>query len=219
MLLAGLAAHPAPAGERLVVVELFTSQGCSSCPPADALLAALAEKPGVLALAFHVDYWDRLGWKDPFSTPLATRRQRSYGDQFRLRAIYTPQIVVDGRSEMVGSDRTAVTRAIAAAAPPAAAADASIVRTPDGVAVKVAASAEAGALRVQLVGFVRGHVTRVTAGENAGRTLADSNIVVSLDTLGDEPGEWNLRADASTNYAVLVQARDGRMLGAAVLMR
>ena len=172
----------------------------------------------MLALAFHVDYWDRLGWKDPFSTPLATRRQRAYGDQFRLRAIYTPQIVVDGRAEMVGSDRAAVTRAIAAAET-AALADTTIARTPDGVAVKVAASGEPGAMRVQLVGFVRARVTRVTAGENAGRTLADSNIVVSLDTLGDGPGEWNLRADENTNYAVLVQARDGRMLGAAVLTR
>src|SRR5437870_8060822 len=102
----------AQAGERPIVVELFTSQGCSSCPPADALLAELARRPDVLALSFHVDYWDRLGWKDPFSSRAATERQNRYAKLLALPTVYTPQIVVDGKWQAVGSDRADVEHAL-----------------------------------------------------------------------------------------------------------
>ena len=220
-LFAGFLAHPVAAADRPVVVELFTSQGCSSCPPADALLGELAQRKDVLALAYHVDYWDRLGWKDPYSSAAATRRQRQYGDQFRLRAIYTPQIVVDGRAEMVGSDRRAVARAIQAAAQataaPAPRFDIDLVREANDIRVHVGADAALAGARVQLVGYVRGRTTRVTAGENAGRMLAEANIVVSSEILSEGAGDWRVPAAADRAYAVLVQAPDGRILGAAAL--
>src|SRR5205814_1096869 len=102
----------AQAETRPVVVELFTSQGCSSCPPADRLLSELAERPDVIALGLHIDYWDDLGWKDPLSSPEATARQRDYARQFGRRQVYTPQLVVDGTEEAVGSDRAAVLQAL-----------------------------------------------------------------------------------------------------------
>src|SRR5918996_4983900 len=100
-----LAAPPlARAQTNPVVVELFTSQGCSSCPPADALLAELAGKDGVIALALHVDYWDYLGWADSFASPAFTARQRAYAKKAHSRTIYTPQMIVQGEDRLVGSD-------------------------------------------------------------------------------------------------------------------
>ena len=97
------AAHP-------TVVELFQSQGCSSCPPAEANVGAISDRPDVLALAFEVDYWDRLGWKDPYSSTQATRRQRLYAGLLHSASVYTPQMVVDGRTDVVGSDRATALR-------------------------------------------------------------------------------------------------------------
>src|SRR5690349_4207594 len=108
-----LLASPA-ASQGFAVVELFTSEGCSSCPPADKLLAELAHKPGVYALEFHVDYWNSLGWRDPYSAAAYSNRQRDYGDE-----VYTPQMVVNGTNVFVGSNRqsaeAAITSALAAA--------------------------------------------------------------------------------------------------------
>eukprot|EP01035_Chromulina_nebulosa_P060700 gene60700-83037_t len=114
--LALLAPVAAQAQTRPVVVELFTSQGCSSCPPADELLHALAQRGEVLALAFHVTYWDRLGWKDRWSLPEATARQRAYSRQAGSGQIYTPQMMIDGRIDVVGSDVRGVRAGLARAA-------------------------------------------------------------------------------------------------------
>src|SRR6516162_11701198 len=101
-------------GDAPVVLELFTSQGCSSCPPADALLGKLAKRTDVLPLAFHVDYWDYIGWKDPYASKEATDRQYAYGRSLGLNMVYTPQMVIDGSQDVVGSDEGAVIRGIAA---------------------------------------------------------------------------------------------------------
>src|SRR6202041_1548073 len=111
-LIAGLSPVAATAAERPVVVELFTSQGCSSCPPANAYLNELSrDRRDILPLAFHVTYWDRLGWKDPFSLEAATQRQDRYGHRFG-DVSYTPEMVVDGAAGMVGSARGDVSSAI-----------------------------------------------------------------------------------------------------------
>ena len=183
-----LAAAPAWAFERRpVVLELFTSEGCSSCPPADQLLTDLDHgQPGVLALAFHITYWDRLGWPDPFALPAATKRQEEYASKLGLDTIYTPQLIVDGRQDVVGSDEPSVRSAVRHAAP--AASDAvrvTLARSAGGVTVEVGPGAAASAT-VLIAGFDGKHVTTVKHGENAGRTLAETNIVRGLV----RAGEW-----------------------------
>lgn len=177
-----------------VLVELFTSEGCSSCPPADALLARLsAEQPipgaEVIALGLHVDYWDRLGWKDPFSSPLFSARQRSHAARFRSSRIYTPQLVVDGEVELVGSDERRARGAIAEAArrtkPPVAISAGS--RRGGRLAVTIRleslpASARRASLLVALVDDAR--TTEVPRGENAGRTLSHAAVARSLTEVG-----------------------------------
>lgn len=227
VLFAGLAAlgasfaggPAASAADRPVVVELFTSQGCSSCPPADVLLGELARRDDVLALSFHVDYWDRLGWKDPFSSPMATARQRAYAQKLGLRTVYTPQAVVDGTAEMVGSDRRAVARAIAAARAQQTV-DVKLVRDAGDLVVRVGPVEGMGRTSVQLVAYAPGQTTRVTAGENGGRSLANANIVRSVEMLGvagPAAGEWRVPAEAGPGFAVLVQGADGKVLGAAAI--
>jgi hypothetical protein len=204
------------ADTRPVVVELFTSQGCSSCPPADALLRELAGRPDVIALGYHISYWDRLGWKDPLSSEASTDRQKAYASRLGGR-IYTPQLVVEGTGEMVGSDRAAVAAALRRARPEAVA--------PVGFAAdrgSVAIGPGAGAGEVLLVRFVRGRVTEIAAGENAGRTLHDANGVTAIVRLGEWDGAARrFRIEpprAGEGLAVLVQAADGVMLGAAAIV-
>jgi hypothetical protein len=218
-------AAPVQAGERPIVVELFTSEGCSSCPPADALLAGLASRPEVLALSFHVDYWDRLGWKDPFSSPEATRRQHRYAVLLGLATVYTPQIIVDGKWQAVGSDRGEVERALDAArrdgndVPVAVVVDHGRAQIKLGQA-KFDPGGEGVSGAVLLIGFDRRHVTAVARGENGGRTLAHVDVVRSVE----EVAKFDGRASAievpihspSDRVAAIVQAEDGRVLGVAV---
>lgn len=206
-------AHAEPAAP--VVVELFTSQGCSSCPPADAFLAELARRSDVLPLAFHVDYWDRLGWRDPFSSSAATARQRDYARELGLPTVYTPQIVVNGRHDAVGSDRRQVTAAIAATAGPSV----PIALAVENGALSIGIGTGSGAGKLWLVTFDPRHETAVTRGENAGRTLVDINIVRSLDAVGAWDGSPITLSrplpPAGSGAALLLQAQDGRILGAA----
>jgi hypothetical protein len=184
-----LAGSPALAAtNRPVLIELFTSQGCNSCPPADALLGELAQQPGVLALAFHVDYWNGLGWSDPFSSKLATARQRDYAQRLGKRSIYTPQLVVDGSDDAVGSDRADVTALIQAAQRRAATGPSIETAMEGGQRVVRLGAGPAAHGTVWLAGYDRSHVTPVGRGENGGRTLTEYRVVRSLVRLGDWTG-------------------------------
>lgn len=208
-----------PALARPVVVELFTSQGCSSCPPAEALLGELAGRDDLLALGFHVTYWDDLGWKDTASFAGATERQATYAALLG-EGNFTPQLVIDGRRSVVGSRRTEATSAVAAArAEMDAETKIAIVRRNGRIAVTVGAGK--GSVKVFLVGFDRSLRTPVARGENSGRTLVQANVVRSLRTLGTwsgEPLEFSEALPAGQDAAVIVQQSDGRILGAARLV-
>lgn len=216
-----LSAAPDPTPRRTpVLVELFTSEGCSSCPPADALLLRLSREqpvPGahVVALSEHVDYWDDLGWRDPHSDPAHSLRQASYVRNLRRDAPYTPQIVVDGERDLVGSREGAIREAIAAAA-----------ARPKG-SILVAPASQAGSVRVEaswrgqeeadvfLAVVRRLATTRVSRGENAGRTLQHASVVLSLDRVGTGDGRWEdvvrprRTLEADDQLVAFVQAKGG----------
>jgi hypothetical protein len=195
-LLAALAvagSHASPAPRTPVLVELFTSEGCSSCPPADALLARLLrEQPvdgaEVIPLSLHVDYWNRLGWKDPYSAKAFSARQQRYAKAFGEDKLYTPQIVVNGREEGIGTDEATVRRMIGAAAP----------RPQLPVKVTARAVGRSLTLSIDLPPAPAGDDTvdvfvalteddlssAVKRGENVGRTLTHVAVVRALQTLG-----------------------------------
>jgi hypothetical protein len=216
-----LAPAVARAADRPVVVELFTSQGCSSCPPANAFLNELAhDRTDVLPLAFHVTYWDRLGWKDPFSLEAATERQDVYGHRFGDGS-YTPEIVVDGASSHVGSDRREVGSAIDQAKRQSAAA-ASLSVTRDGGKLLIDIGAGTGNGRLLLIGFDHSHQTSIRRGENSGRTLEEANVVRSILAIGDWQGtalRLTEKFPEGEDAAVVIEAPDGRILGAARLAK
>jgi len=220
-----LTAAPARA-ERPLVVELFTSQGCSSCPPADRVLGDLANQPGVLALAFHVDYWDRLGWKDPYSSAEWTKRQRAYGETLTgsryAGRIYTPQLVIEGRSDAVGSDVAAIRRGMEKARAGAVDVGAELRREAGGVKVSArAAGAQSAQVLLMVVDPPR--VTQVPRGENAGAALREARIVRRLDVLRPYSGAAldltvaDPRSEPGQTLALLVQKPDGSIIGAASL--
>ena len=210
----------AAASPRPAVIELYTSQGCSSCPPADALLGELTRKSNVLALAFHVDYWNNLGWTDPYSLRDAVIRQSAYSKARGQASVYTPQVVVDGRDEYLGSDRGKIERAVGE------------VRTGVPVTLDVVDQNLVIALGgaqclapsdVLAVTFLRKAVSKIGRGENSGRTLEEFNIVRSIRKIGKWSGEAatlhvplsTIPRDA-TDFAVLVQLPgQAQIIGAA----
>jgi hypothetical protein len=208
----------ARAAERAVpvVVELFTSQGCNSCPPADTYLGELAKRPGVLALSLHVDYWDYIGWKDPFAQHAFTLRQREYSHALAQRYVYTPQMVINGRAQGVGSERAEIEKLISAAAKPASPETRPTIRI-EGDSVRIAGGQEeAGRLpaAVWLVLFDAEHWTPVARGENAGQKLGEYNVVREWRQLGlydGKPAAFKTGLDPATSgrsgCAVLLQSR------------
>lgn len=201
-------------GHGLTVVELFQSQGCSSCPPANANLAAIAGRDDIVALNYSVTYWDYLGWKDTFARPEFTARQRAYRASGHSDGVYTPQMVIDGRTALVGASRGQLAAAIRDAGPviggPALSVANGTLRIGEG----------RGRAQVLLVTYdPRDREVPVRAGENAGRTLPHRNIVTSLRRIG----EWNGRplalpvapAPAGLRQAVLLQQGEGGAIIAA----
>jgi hypothetical protein len=171
---------PAP-----MVVELFTSEGCSSCPPADALVGELMQRQHVLPLSFHVDYWDYIGWKDRFADPAFTQRQRAYAEAQGSTMVYTPQMIVAGAIDVVGSDRKAVENALKVAYTRNIMYRIQVVREKDGGVVARFPEAPIGVpATVWLVTYQKSAQSRVKAGENAGRDLMTYNVVRSLQKIG-----------------------------------
>ena len=231
----GISAGDAGAQDRPVVVELFTSQSCFSCPSAEEFLGKLAREPDLIALEFHVDYWNDLNygsagrWKDPFSRPEFTRRQQNYNQQSRNKpGVYTPQMVIDGRAHVAGHRRDEVESLIATAkARPGT--DLALSITEDsggGMSVSIPASDFRGEADVMMVLYDDAHETPIRRGENAGRTLTYSNVVRELGPIGTYRGEaivleLPMRADrdaARDGCAILVQeAGLGPILGAAMI--
>ena len=183
-----------------VVVELYTSQGCSSCPPADAFLSVLAEREDVIALGFHVDYWDYIGWKDVFGKPEFSARQKAYAKAARRRSIYTPQMIIGGEADVVGTHPMDVTDLIDQYRDRPASVALEVQR--GGETVRIAARVlrqVQGPLIVQLIRYQPEARVDVTRGENAGHALTYSNIVTEWRILG----EW----DGQTPYAATVEAK------------
>ena len=209
--------------KRPVVVELYTSQGCSSCPPADELAGELTEIPGVLPLSFHVDYWDYIGWKDPFASPYNTERQRSYARELALRYVYTPQMVIDGSYDAVGFRRGEVFGAIKNAA--ADQADIEMAIDPQtGQLLVPAGEAPADGATLWLAVYDHQHSTEIKRGENAGRNLSYYNVVRDLRELGTWNGEALELAldlsDVGENDACVVllqEGKTGRILSAVAM--
>lgn len=218
MLLAGAASlvgSGSHAAANPVVLELFTSQGCSSCPPADALLGVLARRQGIIALAWHVDYWNRLGWRDHFASSEATARQESYARQLGSE-VFTPALVINGASVVVGSDRSAVERAILAAVPFSV--PVTLNRTAEGLIADIGPGY--GPLRALSILYDIQHETDVGAGENRGERLREYRIVRQADVLGEWPGAARQFTVSPTGIGqgrvILVQSADLRVVGAAI---
>ena len=211
----------AEAAARPAVIELFTSEGCSSCPPAEAYIGELATRADVLPLAFHVDYWDELGWRDQFELRIATPRQRKYQQVLHLRNSYTPQVILDGRADYVGSSRAAIGSALQK---PREGVPVTLSIAGGEIHVSLESSELGRGTEVLLVSYLRKAVSPIGRGENAGRTLEEYNIVRSMSTLGRWDGsqrEFLARLDSlprdATDVAVLVQASgQGAIVGAAM---
>jgi hypothetical protein len=200
-----IAAGPAP-----VVVELFTSQGCNSCPPADALLGELAGRDHVLPLSFHVTYWDRLGWPDSFGLAASTRRQQAYADRLGRRGLYTPQMVIGGRLDAVGSQRHRVLQAIELLQSHPEPAPAITIANRE----LILAAGDQGACTLWLIGFDRAHDVAIERGENRGRTLRYHNVVRTIERLGRWTG-----ATRTFELPLARHAAEGRSAMAIVVQR
>ncbi|MCW5722262.1 MAG: DUF1223 domain-containing protein [Devosia sp.] len=220
LVLASAAPAETTRNDAKVVVELFTSQGCASCPPADALLTSLAERPDVVALAYHVDYWDYIGWQDTFGHETFSDRQRAYAKSWGSSRIYTPQMVVNGQKPVVGSRRTEVQGAISDAQLPLAI---EVRREGDMLKVHVPPDAELPNAVVWLVTYIDRADVSIDRGDNAGKAMVYTQVVTGRQILG----MWEARSGAelklplnemlgagNSGLAILVQLENKGLPGA-----
>ncbi len=220
-LIAGLGAVPVAAqSTQGVLVELFTSQGCSSCPPADAVLEKLSQTAGVIPLALHVDYWDYIGWTDTFAQEKFSKRQRRYATAISENMVYTPQMIVAGGARVRGYDageaRTEIGRAQTSVA-------LNLQRQGDEVQISATPMARlAGNYVVDIIRYRPQSVVSIERGENRGRQIAYHNIVTTWENVGKWDGQGALsmrtRAAGDAPIVVIIQsAGPGEVVAAAVL--
>ncbi|WP_395540408.1 DUF1223 domain-containing protein [Neotabrizicola sp. sgz301269] len=204
---------PMAQAENLVVVELFTSQGCSSCPPADDFVAMLAADPQVLPLSLHVDYWDYIGWADSFADPRFTERQKSYARAIGSRTIYTPQFIIGGQDRIEGFAPEETAMRLAKHLAKGSPVTLTVTRDGDNLVIHAEADPPLGqAVRVQLVRYMPEQTVEIQRGENAGKTITYRNVVTSWEHVGDwsGQGEYELTASAPGDEpAVVILQNEG----------
>ena len=206
-----LAAVAQVQAEPVVVVELFTSQGCSSCPPADEFLSMLASDPRILPLALHVDYWDYIGWADKFAQPKFSDRQREYAKAVGSRTIYTPQLIINGADRIEGFAPEETAERLREHLAAGQAVRLTVTREGDKLVIRAEADPPlTEPVRVQLVRYRPEETVMIERGENAGKTITYRNIVTAWDGVGDwsgqEPLEVTAPYDGDEPGAVILQA-------------
>ena len=214
------------------VLELFTSQGCHSCPPADKLVGQYANQGDVLALSWHVDYWNYLGWQDTFSKPEFTRRQQYYAAAFKRRGVYTPQAVINGRTHVVGSNASEIATLIDTyeGAGKGLTVPVRMTRTGDTVRVSLSGNQDVGNATIWIVYFDRKKTVDIKRGENRGKKITYHNVVRDMTMLGMADRDVidltlpldEMKRKGTEACAVIVQRKTpkglpGAIIGAAVL--
>jgi hypothetical protein len=215
-----LSVMTAEAASRPTLVELYTSEGCSSCPPAEKLLGELAQRPDVLPLAFHVDYWDGLGWRDRFSMQEATQRQQEAARRLKLTTVGTPQMIVDGQTAIWGANREHVAQALQTRGKEQLLTE--VTRKDLVLVVRAKPPAPQNVYDVFVIGYLPRTVTSIGHGENAGRTLTEVNVVRYIRKIGasnQSTNEWRtslekLPQDAPRIAVILQERTTGAVLGA-----
>ncbi|MBV1900872.1 MAG: DUF1223 domain-containing protein [Kordiimonadaceae bacterium] len=219
-------AQEVEAETRLTVIELFTSQGCSSCPPADAILKTMRDRPGILTLSWAVDYWDRLGWEDTFATSYNSMRQKAYNKRLRRGGVFTPQMIMDGRVQCVASKtknvRKNVQKARAIGRPLV---NLVLVQEGESLTLTLPAHETLKMVAIRVVWYQADAVIEIGDGENQGRTLHYTNIVRSTDLLDEWDGSAQNRTipvtapEGTDHVAILLQDEYGHgpIVGAASL--
>lgn len=207
-----------------VVVELFSSQGCNSCPPGDKLLTELRDRPGVLALTFHVDYWDYLGWKDTLGSAEFSQRQYDYAKARGDMDVFTPQMIVNGEKQMVGSQRSEVFAVLAQSRKPAWPVSVEMSDNGKEIVIALGAAAEGGDATLWVMPVLDNTTVKIEKGEMAGRTISYSNVVRKLipaamwtgaATTVSLPKDGVLTPDSTGCVALLQQGKVGPVLGCA----